>query len=103
MAFFPHHSAIVMISLYLLGIIMAILSGLLFKNTLFRGKPIPFILELPAYRFPSARSVVLHMRFLGDYLDGDNYFRIHYDGQNLDRARTQLKLVADMESKWDDM
>jgi len=61
MAFFPHHSAIVMISLYLLGIIMAILSGLLFKNTLFRGKPIPFILELPAYRFPSARSVVLHM------------------------------------------
>jgi len=43
------------------------------------------------------------MRFLGDYLDGDNYFRIHYDGQNLDRARTQLKLVADMESKWDDM
>jgi len=60
-AFFPHNGAFVMISLYVLGIIVAILSGLIFKKTLFRGKPIPFIMELPAYRFPSARSVVLHM------------------------------------------
>lgn len=42
-------------------------------------------------------------RFLADYLNGDDYFRTHYEGQNLDRARTQLKLVADMESKWDTM
>ena len=40
------------------------------------------------------------MRFLTDYLDGDHYFAIHRDGQNLDRARTQFKLVADMENKW---
>ena len=43
------------------------------------------------------------MRFLMDYLQGDIYFKIHRDGQNLDRARTQLKLVADMEKKWDTM
>ncbi len=43
------------------------------------------------------------MRFLTDYLDGDHYFAIHREGQNLDRARTQFKLVADMEAKWDTM
>ena len=43
------------------------------------------------------------MRFLTDYIDGDHYFAIHREGQNLDRCRTQLKLVADMESKWDEM
>ncbi len=41
------------------------------------------------------------MRFLTDYLEGDNYFKTHYDGQNLDRARTQMKLVKDMEAKRD--
>ena len=43
------------------------------------------------------------MRFLTDYLEGDTYFKTHYPGQNLDRARTQLKLVKDMEEKWDIM
>lgn len=43
------------------------------------------------------------IRFLADYLDGDVYFKIHREGQNLDRARTQFKLVADMEQKWDAM
>ncbi len=43
------------------------------------------------------------IRFLTDYLDGDNYFAIHREGHNLDRARTQFKLVSDMESKWDEM
>ena len=41
------------------------------------------------------------MRFLTDYLSGDTYFKIAYPEHNLDRARTQLKLVADMEAKWD--
>ncbi len=41
------------------------------------------------------------MRFLTDYLDGDNYFKIHYPQHNLDRARNQFKLVADMEAKMD--
>ena len=43
------------------------------------------------------------VRFLTDYLDGDNYFSIHREGHNLDRARTQFKLVSDMESKWEEM
>ena len=43
------------------------------------------------------------MRFLTDYLQGDVYFRIHRDRHNLDRARTQIKLVQDMEAKWDVM
>ena len=43
------------------------------------------------------------IRFLTDYLDGDNYFRIHYPEQNLDRCRTQFKLVKDMEEQFDAM
>lgn len=61
MAFFQSHSGLVMITLYCVGIIVAILSGLLLKNTIFRGDSIPFVMELPAYRLPSAKSVVIHM------------------------------------------
>lgn len=43
------------------------------------------------------------MRFLTDYLEGDHYFKIHREAHNLDRARTQFKLVKDMEEKWDTM
>lgn len=43
------------------------------------------------------------MRFLTDYLQGDTYFKIHRPNHNLDRCRTQLALVADMEKKWDEM
>lgn len=43
------------------------------------------------------------MRFLADYLEGDVYFKTHREGHNLDRARTQFKLVADMEEKWEEM
>lgn len=43
------------------------------------------------------------MRFLTDHLSGDTYFKIHRENHNLDRARTQFKLVADMETKWDEM
>ena len=43
------------------------------------------------------------VRFLTDYLNGDVYFHVKYEGQNLDRCRTQLKLVRDMETKWDEM
>ena len=43
------------------------------------------------------------MRFLTDYLQGDVYFRIHRPEHNLDRCRTQFKLVADMEDKWETM
>ena len=43
------------------------------------------------------------MRFLTDYLQGDTYFKIHREGHNLDRCRTHIKLIKDMESKWDTM
>ena len=43
------------------------------------------------------------LRFLTDYIDGDHYFKIAYSDHNLVRARTQLRLVADMQSKWDEM
>ena len=43
------------------------------------------------------------MRFLTDYLQGDTYFRIHRDGHNVDRTRTQFKMVADMEEKLEEM
>lgn len=43
------------------------------------------------------------MRFLADYLEGDVYFKIHREGQNKDRCRTQFKLVSDMEAKWEQM
>ena len=60
-AFFPNNGALVMTGLYVFGILMGILSALLLKNTLFKGKPVPFVMELPAYRLPSAKSVCLHM------------------------------------------
>ncbi len=60
-AFFTEHQALVMIGLYALGIVSGIVYGLLCKNTLFRGEPVPFVMELPSYRIPSPKSVVLHM------------------------------------------
>lgn len=60
-AFFTHSSVLVMMSVYLLGIAVAILSGLIMKKTMFSGNPIPFVMELPAYRIPSLQSVLLHM------------------------------------------
>ena len=60
-AFFEKYQAWVMISLYVLGILVGILFGLVFKTTAFKGKPVPFVLELPNYRMPSAKSVVLLM------------------------------------------
>ena len=57
-AFFPKGGWIVMTSLYLLGILVGILMALLFKNTLFRGEAVPFVMELPNYRLPGLRSVL---------------------------------------------
>lgn len=60
-AFFPKYGAFVMIGLYVTGIIVGILVALIFKKTVFRGEPIPFVMELPNYRFPSVKSVLLLM------------------------------------------
>ncbi len=57
-AFFPERGWLVMTGLYLLGILTGILAALLFKNTIFRGEAVPFVMELPNYRLPSVRNVV---------------------------------------------
>ena len=57
--FFTKYKALVMISLYMLGMAVGVLAALVMKNTAFRGKPVPFVMELPNYRLPSAKSVGL--------------------------------------------
>ena len=66
----------------------------------------PGLTELERELLPlGAKIITLEcgVRFLTDYIDGDHYFATHRPGQNLDRARTQFKLVADMEGKWAEM
>lgn len=58
-AFFPEYRALVMIGLYAGGIVLGILAALIYNKTAFRGNSIPFVMELPNYRFPSAKSVGL--------------------------------------------
>lgn len=56
-AFFPKNGGAVMFGLYLLGILTAILIAFLYRKTLFKGEPVPFVMELPNYRFPSVRNI----------------------------------------------
>ena len=58
-AFFPERAALVMIALYVFGIVMGILAALVLERTAFRGRPVPFVMELPNYRLPSVKSVAL--------------------------------------------
>lgn len=58
-AFFPGNGAAVMIGLYLLGIVVAVLMGLIMKNSIFKGEAVPFVMELPNYRMPGAKNVML--------------------------------------------
>lgn len=60
-AFFPHKAAIVMLTIYCIGILVAIISAILLKNTVFIGEPVPFVLELPAYRIPTLKNVYLNV------------------------------------------
>ena len=57
-AFFPGKGGLIMTGLYVLGVIIAILVALLFKNTIFKGEAVPFVMELPNYRMPSAGNVL---------------------------------------------
>ncbi len=56
-AFFPGHGALIMVGLYFFGILAGILTALLFKNTLFKGEAVPFVMELPNYRLPGMKNV----------------------------------------------
>ena len=59
MAFFPNHRALVMIFLYVLGMALGVVSGLIFNKTIYRGNPVPFIMELLNYRLPNSKTVLL--------------------------------------------
>ena len=56
-AFFPKYGALVMVALYVFGILMGILAALFMKNNLFKGEPVPFVMELPNYRLPTLKNV----------------------------------------------
>ena len=58
-AFFAHGSVLAMVSLYLLGIVVALVVAVVLRHTAFRGEPVPFIMELPNYRLPSARTTLM--------------------------------------------
>ena len=58
-AFFQKHRALVMLALYVLGVLVGVLAALVMSRTAFRGKPVPFVMELPNYRMPGAKSVAL--------------------------------------------
>lgn len=60
-AFFGAWAGLVVFGLYLIGMVCGILSGLLFKHTLFSGEPAPFVLELPPYRLPSMENIATHV------------------------------------------
>lgn len=57
-AFFPNHAGLIMIGIYLFGIIMAIIMAIIMKKTVFTGEAVPFVMELPNYRMPSAKNVL---------------------------------------------
>ena len=57
-AFFPEHAALVMVSLYFLGIVVGILMAILLKSSVFKGEAVPFVMELPNYRLPGLKNVV---------------------------------------------
>ena len=59
--FFPDNGAFVMCCLYIGGLVVGILAARVLGHTVFKGKPVPFVMELPAYRFPSGKNVLMHM------------------------------------------
>lgn len=60
-AFFPDYAALVMSALYISGLLVGIITALILNKTAFKGNPVPFVMELPNYRLPSAKSVLLLM------------------------------------------
>lgn len=60
-AFFPDYTALVMSALYISGLLVGIITALILNKTAFKGNPVPFVMELPNYRLPSAKSVLLLM------------------------------------------
>jgi len=60
-AFFAQNQGLIIFSIYVLGIVVAVLSGVLLKNTILKGEAAPFVMELPPYRFPTYKGISIHM------------------------------------------
>lgn len=60
-AFFPKHQSLILFSLYLFGVLVAVLTAYLFKDTLFKGEDSPFIMEIPGYKLPSPKNIWLNV------------------------------------------
>ena len=60
-AFFPQYAGLVVFSLYIIGLLMAVCSGLILKKTIFKGEPAAFVLELPPYRLPTLKNCLMHV------------------------------------------
>ena len=60
-AFFSKNQSVVIFSIYILGIVVAVLSGILLKKTVFKGEAAPFVMELPPYRIPTLKSISIHL------------------------------------------
>ncbi|MBI9018546.1 MAG: ferrous iron transport protein B [Phycisphaerae bacterium] len=60
-AFFPKHQTVAMFSIYVIGIVIAVVLARLLRSTLFKGQPSPFVMELPPYRIPTATAISLHV------------------------------------------
>lgn len=68
-AFFPKNQGLVLMSIYFIGIVVAVLTALLMKKTLFKNSSVPFVMELPPYRMPTMRNILIHMwEKAGQYL-----------------------------------
>lgn len=60
-AFFPHNASVILLSLYVTGILLAVIMARIFKRTLFKEEEVPFVMELPPYRMPTGKSILIHM------------------------------------------
>ncbi|MDH6534200.1 ferrous iron transport protein B [Parabacteroides sp. 52] len=60
-AFFPNHASVILLSLYATGILLAVIMARLFKRFLFKKEDVPFVMELPPYRMPTLKSILIHM------------------------------------------
>jgi ferrous iron transporter FeoB len=97
-SFFVGARPLVMLLLYLFGILMGILSSLLFKNSVLKGKPAPFVMELPDYRLPTLKNVWLHVkRRMNDFLQkaGTTVFIATVIIWLLQSLSTDLRMIAD--------
>lgn len=101
-------ATLVLFSLYLIGVLVAILSARLLKGTFFRGEDVPFVMELPPYRYPTARSVAIHvwtrskqyLQKMGTVILGASiivWFMSYYPRQSAERAQTD-KQIAQVEA-----